>query len=649
MPLPVSPPPSGGWPTSSRPTRKASRSAPSPSSRCARARAARRSLRFAAKLGLQGFADLQAVAQTEIVDALRPATTRIRERPPTDVVAQVLAADIDNVRTTLEAIDVDAFRGAVGLLADRRRRVFVLAGEIARGAGIALGTQLDLLREGVVVLGGSPARVARQIAELAPGDVVIAIEHRRYERWLLDALARARQAGAEVLALTDRSLSPIATDRATRLRGRGTRCRTVRQLHGDDGTRARACGRGRRPSPAERDRAARRDRARMERGQRADRRVAQLTEQLRDAVRRQLRFDPSDEVLETQGALDVGRVLPAACDQAERLAQAVRPCPVVGVAAVEGRGASATEDLDLGPALARRRCSRAHRCSWHPRRACTRATTSRAGRRTPARRRSRRARLPADRAGAGRRRAPRPVQPPAVRERAAEKRTGDEAAAPAERLDVVDGGDEVVERRIESVRQHDERSMPAACTASAIVSAPATSSASGFSSSRPFRRARRAPRIRAARRARQRSRRRHRWRATPRRSRTRARRAAPRAPLHASPVRDHTPVTHVCGPAASTGPVTVRAHGPAPMSPTFRGVVIETNCTLLAHERHEAAQPRSHRRHGARARPGDAAGHRHDRRRLGQGAGRRGVELERGDAVQHAARPARQAGQGRGT
>ncbi|HYL50664.1 MAG TPA: MurR/RpiR family transcriptional regulator [Acidimicrobiia bacterium] len=169
-------------------------------------------VRFATKLGLQGFADLQAVAQTEIVDALRPATARIRERPPSDIVAQVLATDLDNVRATLEAVDGDAFRGAVSLLADRGRRVFVLAGEIARGAGIALGTQLDLVRAGVVVLGGSPARVARQIAELEPGDVVIVIEHRRYERWLLDVLARARGAGAEVVALTDRSLSPIATD-----------------------------------------------------------------------------------------------------------------------------------------------------------------------------------------------------------------------------------------------------------------------------------------------------------------------------------------------------------------------------------------------------------------------------------------------------
>ena len=46
-------------------------------------------------------------------------------------------------------------------------------------------------------------------------------------------------------------------------------------------------------------------------------------------------------------------------------------------------------------------------------------------------------------------------------------------------------------------------------------------------------------------------------------------------------VRDHTPLTVVSGPAASTGPVTMRGHGPAPMSPTLRGAVIGTNCTPL--------------------------------------------------------------------
>lgn len=166
-------------------------------------------LRFASKLGFQGFAELQSAAQDEIADALRPATERIRERPPSDVVTRVLTGDLVNVRSTLEAVDAAEFGGAVELLSDRDRRVFVLSGELSRGVGTVFVTQLDLLRDGVMALGGSPVRVARQLAEIRHDDVVVAIDHRRYERWLLDALERARDAGAEVIAVTDRALSPL--------------------------------------------------------------------------------------------------------------------------------------------------------------------------------------------------------------------------------------------------------------------------------------------------------------------------------------------------------------------------------------------------------------------------------------------------------
>lgn len=169
-------------------------------------------LRFASKLGFQGFADLQAAAQEEIADALRPATERIRERPAADVVSRVLGGDLANLRATFEAIDGAEYRAAIELLSDRQRRVLVLAGEVSRGVGIVFVTQLDLLRERVAAIGGSPVRVARQLAELSPGDVVVAIDHRRYERWLLDVLERAKEAGAEVIAVTDRALSPLATD-----------------------------------------------------------------------------------------------------------------------------------------------------------------------------------------------------------------------------------------------------------------------------------------------------------------------------------------------------------------------------------------------------------------------------------------------------
>lgn len=167
-------------------------------------------LRFAAKLGFSGFAQLQAAVQEEIADALRPATERIRERPPSDVLSRALTTDLENVRATLEAVNPDELRAAVELLADRRRAVHVLAGEFSRGVGMLLVTELEMLRDHVTLFGGSPVRVSRLVSSVANDDIVIAIDHRRYERWVLDTSARLVEAGAVLIAITDSALSPLA-------------------------------------------------------------------------------------------------------------------------------------------------------------------------------------------------------------------------------------------------------------------------------------------------------------------------------------------------------------------------------------------------------------------------------------------------------
>lgn len=160
-------------------------------------------LRFAARLGFAGFADLQVAVRNEIADQLRPAAERIRQRRSGDLIAGVLAADVDNVRRTLEQIDPDDFASALGLVADRRRQVFVIAGELSGAPGRVLAQQLDLLRADVRLLEGSPPRVSLALAEVTPGDVVFVFDLSRYERWVLDAAARAAQRGGEVIVVSD--------------------------------------------------------------------------------------------------------------------------------------------------------------------------------------------------------------------------------------------------------------------------------------------------------------------------------------------------------------------------------------------------------------------------------------------------------------
>lgn len=171
-------------------------------------------VRLAERLGYDGWVALQAEARTELGQQLRPATERIREFARGDVLTQTADREAANVRRTLAAVDRDAFDEAVALLSDRQRAVHVLAGDAEAGIGAFLADGLDLLRPGVRPLSGSAATVARALAHAAPRDVLVVVDLRRYERWVLDAVGQAQATGLVVVAVTDSVLSPLARQAA---------------------------------------------------------------------------------------------------------------------------------------------------------------------------------------------------------------------------------------------------------------------------------------------------------------------------------------------------------------------------------------------------------------------------------------------------
>jgi DNA-binding MurR/RpiR family transcriptional regulator len=167
-------------------------------------------VRFTTRLGYRGFADLQASVRTELSESLRPAAERIREPAAHDVVGLALHAELDNVRATLEGIDRKVFAEATRLLSRRAARVFVVSGEASAGVALLLRDHLSMLRPGVELLRGSPVRVVCDVATARAGDVLVAIDVRRYDRWVLEVVDRAAGIGMGVLALTDGPLSPLA-------------------------------------------------------------------------------------------------------------------------------------------------------------------------------------------------------------------------------------------------------------------------------------------------------------------------------------------------------------------------------------------------------------------------------------------------------
>jgi DNA-binding MurR/RpiR family transcriptional regulator len=166
-------------------------------------------VRLATKLGYDGFAALQTDVQRDLARQLRPAAERIRTERATDVIGRALQTEVANVATTLERADRRAFASATAALADTKRAVWVLAGEATAGIASTIAANLDLLRPDVSTITGTPLAVARTLERVARGDVVLGIEVRRYERWVVDALDAIRDRSV-VVAITDSVVSPIA-------------------------------------------------------------------------------------------------------------------------------------------------------------------------------------------------------------------------------------------------------------------------------------------------------------------------------------------------------------------------------------------------------------------------------------------------------
>lgn len=167
-------------------------------------------VRLAAKLGFDGYSDLQESIQRDLTRQLRPAAERIHEGAD-DGRNQHLVVELGNVRASVDALDESDVNTVVARLSDLDRPVVVLSGDASAGVAMQFVGQLQQLRAGVSMLGGSDVAVQRDVATIDTSATAIVVDLRRYERWVLDAHAELHARGIWSVGLTDSMLSPIAS------------------------------------------------------------------------------------------------------------------------------------------------------------------------------------------------------------------------------------------------------------------------------------------------------------------------------------------------------------------------------------------------------------------------------------------------------
>lgn len=178
-------------------------------------------VRLAQKLGFRGYPDLQASIRAEVEERLiSPLVKHDRWAsgvPDTHILNRFADAVVGNLQATLGQIDHADFDAVAGLMADPRRRIYAMGGRITHAMADYFVTHMKVIRPGVTLISDTANAWPTALIDLAPGDILLAFDIRRYENDVLQLVELAADQGAEVVVITDPWVSPAAARARFRL------------------------------------------------------------------------------------------------------------------------------------------------------------------------------------------------------------------------------------------------------------------------------------------------------------------------------------------------------------------------------------------------------------------------------------------------
>ena len=173
-------------------------------------------VRLFAKLGYASYAEAQREARAEVTALLQTAGQRApvtigAERTLQQCVDDALLHDQHNLSATREGLNLAAFEAMATCLAQDKGRVHVLAQINSAPVGSWLALHLNMCRPGVQELGAGAMDTTDQLLWVQPDDVLLVFSIRRYASGPAKVAQYFRDAGAQVLAITDSPVAPVAT------------------------------------------------------------------------------------------------------------------------------------------------------------------------------------------------------------------------------------------------------------------------------------------------------------------------------------------------------------------------------------------------------------------------------------------------------
>lgn len=162
-------------------------------------------VRFATKLGFQGYTHLQERVREGMSAQLSRPSERIRH--PDESLAPTRAAVERSVAGAFDALGSHRLEALVNPIVGAKN-VWILSGETSLAGAHALFSGMTIVRPGVHLVEEHSS--ARALSSAAPGDVAVVFDFARYRRHTITVARALAEHGVEIVAVTDGPLSPLA-------------------------------------------------------------------------------------------------------------------------------------------------------------------------------------------------------------------------------------------------------------------------------------------------------------------------------------------------------------------------------------------------------------------------------------------------------
>ncbi len=170
-------------------------------------------VRFSVEMGFSGYPELQE-ALRELIRTKLKSFERMEVANSLlgdgEIVDRVLLTDSENIKQTLEKIDREAFAEAVERIL-HAKNIYIMGFRSSSMLAGFLDHSFRMIFDNVKsIQTHSRSEMFEQIMHIDRDDVLIAISFPRYSQRVINGVSFAKGAGAEVIAITDSSQSPIA-------------------------------------------------------------------------------------------------------------------------------------------------------------------------------------------------------------------------------------------------------------------------------------------------------------------------------------------------------------------------------------------------------------------------------------------------------